>query len=91
MDPSWVFSSQKKTEVAPPTFGPLMTRLRHQWLLDNLLQILQSSLRFSLLAPALALRFGRVNGLDGNFTGLSPIFNEKIYGFRFRFSLKPIH
>jgi hypothetical protein len=89
MDPSWVFSSQKKTEVAPATFGPL-TRLRHQWLLDNL-QILQSSLRFSLLAPALALRFGRINGLDGNFTGLSPIFNEKIYGFRLRFSLKPIH
>ena len=26
-----------------------------------------------------------------NFTGLSPIFNGKIYGFRFRFSLKPIH
>ena len=26
----------------------------------------------------------------GKFTGLSPIFNGKIYGFRLRFSLKPI-
>ena len=27
----------------------------------------------------------------GTFTGLSPIFNGKIYGFRVRFFLKPIH
>ena len=29
--------------------------------------------------------------IRGKFTGLSPIFNGKIYGFRLRFSLKPIH
>ena len=27
----------------------------------------------------------------GKYTGLSPIFHGKIYGFRLRFSLKPIH
>ena len=29
--------------------------------------------------------------LQGKFTGSSPIFNGKIYGFRLRCSLKPIH